>query len=92
MRLALFATIDRPRTWKTSTTRIHLAGGDVYRVPRRVGRIRIVSGHAWVSFAGQDTVLAPGQQMAFAPGASNLDIALVSGIDRTPLVLEMAKK
>ncbi len=92
MRLALFAAIDRPRMWKPSTTRIHLANGDLYRVPRHVGRIQIVSGQAWVSFAGQDILLDPGQQMAFNSKVSNPDIALVSCIDRAPLVFESTRK
>ncbi len=94
MRLALFAAIDRPRTWKpwTPSTRIRLAEGDLYRIPRHVRHIQIISGQAWVSFAGQDTLLAPGQQMAFMSKASNPDAALVSCIDRAPLVFETTRK
>ncbi len=89
MRLALLATADRPWMQRASTTSIRLGVGDVYRVPRHVRRIRIVSGQAWVSFAGKDIVLSPGQHMAFTP---HEDVALVSGIDRASLVFEVAKK
>ncbi len=92
MRLALLTTIDRPRIWRPSTSRVHLSEGDVYRIPRHVRRVRVVSGQAWVSFAGQDILLAPGQQMAFAPEASNPDIALISCIDQAPLIFETTRK
>ncbi len=91
MRLALLAAIDHPRLWRASPTRIRLATGDVYRVPRHIRQLRIVSGQAWISFAGHDILLAPGQQMTFTTRTPN-DIALVSSLDRAPLVFETAKK
>ncbi len=85
---ALLAAIDRLRMHRASTTIIRLAKGDVYRVPRYIRSIRIVSGWAWLSSDGHDIVLAPQQQMAFTTNASTRDITLVSGLEQLPLVFE----
>ncbi len=94
MRLALIATIDRPRVRKTRPARVRLTEGDVYRVPRQIRHLQVVSGRAWVSFAGEDILLAPGQQLAFTAFAHHTSngVALVSCLDQAPVVFEMAKK
>jgi hypothetical protein len=66
--------------------RLVLYRGEVYRLPEAWRKIRIRSGLAWLTFAGQDTVLACGEEAGFGPGK---DFALVSALGHAPLVLEI---
>jgi hypothetical protein len=66
--------------------RLVLYRGEVYRLPEAWRNIRVRSGLAWVTFAGQDTVLACGEEAGFGRGK---DSAVVSGLGHAPLVLEI---
>jgi hypothetical protein len=66
--------------------RLVLYRGEVYRLPRACRQMRVRSGAAWVSFDGQDLVLACGEEARLAPGK---DFAVVSGVGRAPLILEI---
>jgi hypothetical protein len=66
--------------------RLVLYRGEVYRLPPACRRVRVRSGAAWVSFAGQDLVLACGEEARFVPGK---DFAVVSPVGPNPLILEI---
>ncbi len=59
--------------------------GEVFRLPDR-HILRVVSGRAWVTHAGRDIVLRPGERAALAPGR---DVPLVSPLGAQPLILEL---
>jgi hypothetical protein len=66
--------------------RLVLYRGEVYRVPP-VGRgVRILRGRAWVTYAGEDILLARGDEACLA---STQGAALVSAVGCAPLVLEV---
>jgi hypothetical protein len=59
--------------------------GEIYRLAG--GRtLRAVSGRAWITHSGRDIILTSGERAALAGGD---DLALVSGLGRSPLVLEV---
>lgn len=66
--------------------RLVLYHGEVYRLPETCRTIRVRSGLAWVTFAGQDTVLACGEEAGLGPGK---DFPVVSALGHAPLVLEI---
>jgi hypothetical protein len=66
--------------------RLVLYHGEVYRLPEAWRKIRVRSGRAWVTLAGQDTVLACGEEAGLGPGK---DFAVVSALGPAPLVLEI---
>jgi len=66
--------------------RLVLYQGEVYRLPKACRKMRVRSGLAWVSFTGQDTVLACGEEAYLGPGR---DFAVVSAVGPRPLILEL---
>ena len=60
-----------------------LAPGEVQSFSRAGQTVQVVSGGAWVTFAGQDTVVLPGQGIVLEPGP---DAAVVSALGTEPLV------
>jgi hypothetical protein len=66
--------------------RLVLYQGEVYCLPKACRKIRVRSGLAWVSFTGQDIVLACGEEAYLRP---DRDFAVVSAVGHTPLVLEI---
>jgi hypothetical protein len=66
--------------------RLVLYRGEVYRLPEAWRKLRVRSGLAWVTFAGQDTILACGQEAGLGPGK---DFPVVSALGHSPLVLEI---
>jgi hypothetical protein len=66
--------------------RLVLYHGEVYRLPEAWRKIRVRSGRAWVTLAGQDTVLACGEEAGLGRGK---DFAVVSALGPAPLVLEI---
>jgi hypothetical protein len=66
--------------------RVVLYYGEVYRLPEACRKIRVRSGLAWVTFAGQDTLLTGGEEAGFGRGK---DFPVVSALGHTPLVLEI---
>ena len=55
-------------------------------MPRSVRGVRITSGDAWVTHAGDDLILRPGETALLA---GRKDPAVASPIGETPLVLEL---
>ena len=62
---------------------VRLEPGEVRRIARAGQTLRVVAGGAWVTFAGQDTIVLAGQTIALEPGA---DAAVVSALGDEPLV------
>jgi hypothetical protein len=69
--------------------RLVLYRGEVYRFPPAGRGLRIVKGRAWVSYGGEDIVLARGDETRLA---ASHGFALVSAVGRTPLVLEVVEQ
>jgi hypothetical protein len=69
--------------------RLVLYRGEVYRFPPAGRGLRIVKGRAWISYAGEDIVLARGDETRLAPSQG---FALVSAVGRTPLILEVVEQ
>jgi len=69
--------------------RLVLYRGEVYRFPPAGRGLRILKGRAWVSYAGEDIVLARGDETCLA---SSQGFALVSAVGRTPLILEVVEQ
>jgi hypothetical protein len=66
--------------------RILLYQNELYRVPASYHKLRVVSGAAFVSQAAHDYVLGPGYEAVLQ---RNGDVALVSPLRQTPLVVEL---
>jgi hypothetical protein len=69
--------------------RLVLYRGEVYRFPPAGRGLRIVKGRAWISYAGEDIVLARGDETHLT---SRQGFALVSAVGRTPLILEVVQQ
>lgn len=66
--------------------RILLYADELYRVPARYGRLRVVSGNALVTHNARDLILGPGRETSLRPG---LDVALVSTLRGDAAVIEL---
>jgi hypothetical protein len=69
-----------------SPLRVVLVEGEALRLPRESAVLRVLSGTAWVSQAGLDTLVQAGERFAQVCGA---DPAVISPLGRVPLLLEM---
>ncbi len=69
--------------------RLVLYRGEVYRFPPAGRGLRIVNGRAWISYAGEDIVVARGDEACLTPSQG---FALVSAVGRTPLILEIVQQ
>jgi len=63
--------------------RLVLYRGEVYRLPPAGRGVRILKGRAWVSHAGQDILLARGDEAHLAAGQG---LTLVSTVGCAPLI------
>ncbi len=61
--------------------------GEARRLPKTFRQFKVLSGCAWVSFAGEDCILIPGDTTSFDLDA---DIAVISAMGHSPLVIEVA--
>ena len=68
--------------------RLVLYRGEVYRFPPAGRGLRILKGRAWVSYAGEDIVLARGDEACLT---SSQGFALVSAVGCNPLILEIVE-
>jgi len=69
--------------------RLVLYRGEVYRFPPAGRGLRILKGRAWVSYAGEDILVARGDEACLASGQG---FALVSAVGRSPLILEVVEQ
>ncbi|GEM_PF-3026010 len=63
-----------------------LGKNEVFRVPSTHRALQVVSGVAWISLAGGDFILTQGDRLSTTAIG---DFALISGLGRIPLVLEV---
>ncbi len=65
--------------------RLSLSAGQVLRLKNSIREIYVISGCAWVSYAGQDIVLNAGERTSFTP---NRDIPVISAVGTAPLLFD----
>lgn len=63
-----------------------LEKSEVFRVPSGCRDIHVVSGIAWITVAGKDMILRPGEKASLS---SNQDSAVISPLGNVPLTLEV---
>ena len=63
-----------------------LQRGEARSLRRNARHLRVVSGHAWITFDGQDMYLDSDQELTLSPGRSH---AVVVAIGDHPLVYEI---
>ncbi len=69
-------------------TQLTLVGGEARRLNPIPAGIRVLSGHAWVSWKGKDIVLNQGQEYRFQPGG---DDPVISSMGRRTIVIEVVR-
>jgi hypothetical protein len=86
-RPAIFVPVaGRARSAATRRGDLWLAPGEAQSFARAGQTVQVVSGGAWVTFGGQDTIVLPGQQVVLEPGP---DAAVVSALGTEPLVYRL---
>jgi hypothetical protein len=75
--------IKRHTKFLTSCT-FTLCKGELFRISSTFQEVKVLSGVAWITVAGKDIILQPGENASIA---SNKDIALVSALGDVSLVL-----
>jgi hypothetical protein len=65
-----------------------LSAGQVLRLKKTIREINIISGCAWVSYAGHDMVLNAGDRAAFA---QNHEVPVISALGKSPLLFNASK-
>ncbi|HET7011868.1 MAG TPA: hypothetical protein VFI11_13910 [Anaerolineales bacterium] len=70
----------------TKQLRLLLMKDEVFRVPSEFGRLKVRSGHAWLTMAGQDLTLVRGQEVDLESKAGK---PVVSTAGRLPVVVEL---
>jgi hypothetical protein len=70
---------------QAASARLTLVNGEVRRLCPLPPGIRVISGWAWVSWKGQDTILVKGQEIWFSRGS---DDPVVSAVGRSALAIE----
>lgn len=63
-----------------------LEKGEVFRVPVACRELRVLSGVAWITVAGQDIILTSGETASLG---SNKGSAILSALGKVPLSLEV---
>ncbi len=71
---------------RAGVLRVVLLSGDTLRIPRSSRHLRVLSGTAWISQCGKDTVLESGQCYRIRGAA---DCAVISGLRGEPLLVEV---
>ena len=67
-------------------TRFALCQGELLRIPRKRHHLHVLSGTAWISSAGSDTVASVGNRVKLV---RTWDPALISGLGNQPLLFEL---
>ena len=66
--------------------RLLLYQDEVYRLPRAAREVRVLAGRAWLTVAGEDVFVTPGEQLSLS---ARKDGALISALGQLPLILEI---
>lgn len=77
-----------PALLRADTVRLMLVNNEVVSVGIRSGQdvIRVVSGRAWITHEGTDTILYAGEQQRLSRGQHN---AVIASVDGQPVVVEV---
>ena len=86
MHVAITQTPQANSKMAPTMLRLVLYQHELCRLPLKCRSIRVLAGQAWVTLAGGDLVLTPGEKMRFAP---TKDFALVSALGNVPLIVEI---
>lgn len=62
---------------------------NIYKLPKTVTTVRVLSGRAWVTLLGKDIILRQGESAVLKPGN---DGAVVSSLSDVPLILEEVRR
>lgn len=63
----------------------HIGKGDVFHVPFKARKVRVLSGKAWLSVAGRDVILRSGDLVDLSP--SRYD-PLITTLGDSPVIVE----
>ena len=63
-----------------------LEKGEVFRIPQAYRQFKVLSGVAWLTVGGKDIILQSGEKVSLE---SKKDVAVISALGKTPLVLEV---
>jgi hypothetical protein len=66
--------------------RLMLRHDELFRLPVTSRGVQVVSGQAWLTVDGEDIFLRKGEKLCLFTGK---DLALVSALGHTPLILEV---
>jgi hypothetical protein len=66
--------------------RLLLYPGELYRLPPAIRDVRVLAGRAWLTVAGKDIFVSPGEKMSSPPSK---DGTLISALGHRPLLLEI---
>ncbi len=66
--------------------RLLLYQGELYRLPQAAYEVRVLAGRAWLTMAGQDVFVTPGEPL---PLPASKDGVLISALGQRPLILEI---
>lgn len=67
---------------KSRLLRITLLPGELLRIPKRTAHVRIISGNAWISAGGSDTILRPGERYSRSKRLRRPVIVVAMGSDK----------
>ena len=81
---ALFG-VQQKRGLLPAARQFTMVRGEAQRLPYTFLQFKVLSGCAWVSFAGEDSILIPGDTASYD---LNADIAVISAMGHSPLVIE----
>ena len=84
--MAALRALQPRRELLTIMRRFTIVRGETRRLPNTFRHIKVVNGCAWVSYAGQDMILIPGDTAEFN---QNADFPVISAMGHTPLVIEV---
>jgi hypothetical protein len=73
------------RVASTRVVRLVLERGEVCRVSRRLSRVSVQSGTAWIASGGRDYLLAAGERLTLPPARDTL----LSSVGEAPLFVEL---
>jgi len=84
----LLQGVGRAQPAGARVLRVVLCAGEVLCLPRRRLDVRVLSGAAWVTFAGRDVVLAAGARMELPRARRANGCTVISSLGAEALLLE----
>jgi hypothetical protein len=78
--------VQRKRRVAPGMRNFTIVRGEARKLPNTFRQFKVLSGCAWISFAGKDSILIPGDMASFDLDA---DSAVISAMGHSPLVIEV---